>query len=327
MTDYVVPSTPRWPETYREYTGPPVPSAVPGLTFPQGPGFYLESAVAKLLDDAGIPNFIWGESVLATLGVDTATLFGGWVIPDEHIERAAQVLDQAKFPPCTQGRNRCTIFYDLRPHPFPDYHWHTDLAYPEERHLPYMTCGTFLYRKSRLFWAMPDPPLGPPAPNDKNYMLTCDPRIQQNRPDTLHILGRGPAPADKGLHPVKMPTPARYTEAMILLDLRDTCEPRACDHWSVELNYLFTLMEEGEFNVKIKDLSEPFRDYAMRQSGQLEEEGDFGGYRTAMLLYLDMKSKNQLPPAELHHRSPMMQAPLERVLQSFNIPLDKIRHK
>lgn len=33
----------------------------------------LESYVARLLDEAGVPNFIWGEPVLSIYGVPTVT--------------------------------------------------------------------------------------------------------------------------------------------------------------------------------------------------------------------------------------------------------------
>ncbi|KAJ0273966.1 hypothetical protein COL922a_014590, partial [Colletotrichum nupharicola] len=117
----------------------------------------MNSFVAKLLDDEGIPNFIWAEPFLSVIGILTAVPFNAFVIADDLIEKAAEALDKARFPPCTQGHDACTVFCHKRGHPYPGYHWHTDLRYPVTA--PKMTRGVFLYRKSRLFWKFPDPTL------------------------------------------------------------------------------------------------------------------------------------------------------------------------
>ncbi|KAI9044809.1 uncharacterized protein KD926_010981 [Aspergillus affinis] len=77
----------------------------------------LEAYVARLLDEAGVPNFIWAEPALSIMGVDTLPFFSGRVVPDECIGKAAQALDAAKFPPCKQGRNGCSVFWEARAHP------------------------------------------------------------------------------------------------------------------------------------------------------------------------------------------------------------------
>ncbi|KAH8424447.1 uncharacterized protein LDX57_002198 [Aspergillus melleus] len=90
------------------------------IAFPISIGPELESYVAKLLDQAGIPNFIWGDPVLDILGTPSLPPYSGWAIPDHCIEAAAKTLDEANFPPCTQGRD-CTVFQMIS-NPYPDYH-------------------------------------------------------------------------------------------------------------------------------------------------------------------------------------------------------------
>lgn len=42
------------------------------FTYPARVDARLESHVSRILDEAGVPNFIWGEPVLSILGVNTA---------------------------------------------------------------------------------------------------------------------------------------------------------------------------------------------------------------------------------------------------------------
>ncbi|KAJ0425665.1 hypothetical protein BJY00DRAFT_308395 [Aspergillus carlsbadensis] len=271
------------------YTGPNIPSAIPGLTFPQEPRPKMESIVAELLDKAGVPNFIWGEPVLSVLGVPTSVFFTAFVIPDLHIEKAAQALTNAKFPLCTQGHDACTVFWDGRAHPYPDYHWHTDLRYM--KCAPAMAYGTFLYRKSRLFWSFPDPPIGAPPQNDPYYILTSDKHIAEQD------LPRGRA-SDKD-YPVKMPLPARYTESMMLLELRDLDGQGRCDHWAIEINNLMELIKASP-NLCINDLREPFREWARRYADDeySRKTDDLMGQRFALELHVKMKKRDELPPPE-----------------------------
>jgi hypothetical protein len=72
-----------------------------------------------------------------------------WVVPDHLINKAGEALTKASFPPCKQGRDKCPTFDKRITHPYPDYHFHTDLTYPEA--WPKFSAGVHLYMKSRLF--------------------------------------------------------------------------------------------------------------------------------------------------------------------------------
>ncbi|KAL3451988.1 hypothetical protein BJX65DRAFT_303702 [Aspergillus insuetus] len=211
----------------------------------------MNSFVAKVLDDAGIPNFIWAEPFLSVIGILTAVPFNAFVVADNLIEKSAEALNAARFPQCTQGHGACTVLWPKRDHPYPDYHWHTDLRYPVTA--PKMTRGVFLYRKSRLFWKFPDRTLQIPTPNDPYYMLTSHRHIKHVR--------RGPhtGPASPEDYPVKMPVPARYLEAMMLLELRDTGEGMITAHWEVELDYLWNGIAQKNPNLRVTDLTQPWR--------------------------------------------------------------------
>ncbi|KAL4908889.1 hypothetical protein BDW74DRAFT_74251 [Aspergillus multicolor] len=268
------------------------------VEFPSKINNRLEAYVTRLLEEVDIPSFIWGEPYLSILGSTTGFLFSGYVIPDEHIDRAAEVLEKAKFPPCTLG-NKCTHFWELCTHPYPDFHWHTDLRYfelPEGPKDPndfiFFSGGVHLFRKSRLFWEFPDPPLGVPPEDDPYYMLTSDPRINQRYP--CHVRGRQP----KGYYPVKMPVPARYFEAMVLLRMRDVRARWLDGCWFVNTLYLLDSDHVLLLNLDTGDINEPFREYAKRRIFPQYAKEVGHEYKYLLELFLDYKRKGKLPPPE-----------------------------
>lgn len=167
-----------------------------------------------------------------------------------------------------------------------------------------MTCGVFLYRKSRLFWTFPDPPVGRPPPNDPFYRLTSDARVQN-----VHITTRGPSPAD--YYPVKMPNLTQYTEAVFLLKIRDIAGQRTLVRWGVELNHLVGALNDRNANMEFDDLSEPCREYDLHMDGDQ-------GYRLEHEVYAVMKEKNELPPPDQRPIDPGM-TPMEERLRKLNI--------
>jgi hypothetical protein len=44
----------------------------PKITFPAKINYEFESHIARLLDEAGVPNFMWGEPYLGIIGSSTA---------------------------------------------------------------------------------------------------------------------------------------------------------------------------------------------------------------------------------------------------------------
>jgi hypothetical protein len=168
-----------------------------------------------------------------------------------------------------------------------------------------------LYKKSRLFWEFPDPTLGPPSATDPYYMLVGDPRIRTDN----HMVrgGRGPKPAD--LYPVKMAVPARYTEAMVLLQLRDACGQRTMLHWEVELIYLLDPGQILGLNLDLQDLRPAFRDYLVADNA---DDSDTG-HRLFCRLFLELKREKRIPPPERPWEAGMGRE-WSQVLQEYNIP-------
>ncbi|KAH8424448.1 uncharacterized protein LDX57_002199 [Aspergillus melleus] len=113
-----------------------------------------------------------------------------------------------------------------------------------------------------------------------------------------------------------MPTPARYLEAMFLLDLRDLEGTRTSVHWQIEQNYI---INDHESNVDFNELVEPFRQWA--EIGWDEKADDPAGHRLKHEIYVEMKRKNQLPPAE-EPGSDWGCRPLEERLRECNVSRD-----
>lgn len=102
-------------------------------------------------------------------------------------------------------------------------------------------------------------PSGAQLQMTRTTLPTLDSRIQD-----MKILTHSRQPAYGGYYPVKMPTPARYIDAMFLLYLRDLAGQRTLGHWKIELNYLISYVLEDGVNLQV-DLAEPFREWARRQ--------------------------------------------------------------
>ncbi|KAI2964269.1 hypothetical protein CBS147323_6466 [Aspergillus niger] len=159
----------------------PVPASPPDLCFsflnpvrfPKLPSMKLRRYVAWLLREAEVPAFPWGPEITRIYGSENKFQYHLWAVKDEEMEKAVQVLDKAGLPPCKHGR-RCKVFDPQYTElPFPDHHYHTDHNYQVNG----VTKGVYLYRKSRLFPSLPDPPLDDPEPKDRCYMLSSDSRF------------------------------------------------------------------------------------------------------------------------------------------------------
>ncbi|GIC90281.1 uncharacterized protein Aud_006715 [Aspergillus udagawae] len=172
----------------------------------------LVASIAKLLDANGIPNVMWGPYVLACYGAPLVLYDFAFVIPDQHIDRAREVLLAANFPPCPQGDD-CHLIQPICSLPHSYAHFILDdKGQPPRGHNRqtgfWHPFRLELHKKSQLLWALPDIPLGAPAPDDPNYMLVNDDRL----PDYNPIFKAGRAPYTH--YPVKMPTLPRYAESL-----------------------------------------------------------------------------------------------------------------
>jgi hypothetical protein len=105
-----------------------------------------------------------------------------------------------------------------------------------------------------MLWTLPDIPLGAPAPDDPNYMLVTDDRLNEYDP-RMH-LGRVPHTH----YPVKIPTLPRYTESLVYGYLREqkpeasegVSNTRRAGFWFGEMSYIGLYCK-----LSVADLDEP----------------------------------------------------------------------
>ncbi|PYH87743.1 hypothetical protein BO71DRAFT_436426 [Aspergillus ellipticus CBS 707.79] len=253
----------------------------------------LESFVAFSLEEHEIPSCIWSEAALSIYGLpmseESDLNSTAWIIPDILLGVTCLVLHNKKFSLCVD-RN-CDLLSGHGFHPPPDMHIHVK---PDSEHGGITHDLTF-YRKSRVFWAFPDPPLGAPAPDDPTYMLVTDARLPEH-PDER---GRQPT----GNYPVKILTPARYIEGTILLALRDLVGSANEFHWSSVVQHLWELVADEENDlVTLDDLSGPFGEH-MKHFGQYYFFKDLSihenGRKYIFEVHSKMKEFKKLPPAEV----------------------------
>ncbi|GIJ85081.1 hypothetical protein Asppvi_003936 [Aspergillus pseudoviridinutans] len=179
----------------------------------------LVASIAKLLDANGIPNVMWGPYVLACYGVPLVLDDFAFVIPDQHIDRARDVLLAANFPLCPQGDD-CHLLQPIctLPHSYAHFILKDEAQPPRGHNGQTGFSHPFrleLHKKSQLLWTLPDIPLGAPAPDDPNYMLVTGDRTDVY--DTRMQSGRVPYTH----YPVKMPTLPRYAESLAYGYLRN----------------------------------------------------------------------------------------------------------
>ncbi|PYH47012.1 uncharacterized protein BP01DRAFT_390663 [Aspergillus saccharolyticus JOP 1030-1] len=135
-----------------------------------------------------------------------------WVIPDNHFNRAVQLLKQKfKLPSCKLRRD-CAVRDKQFLRPLADYHFHST-KYPTVDQMDALPISTSLdlYKKSSLLWMYPDPPIGAVVARDSYYMARRFPK-----PGLRSYL-----PLAEKL-PVTVLTFPKYVEAFIMLACRDS---------------------------------------------------------------------------------------------------------
>ncbi|KAL2826315.1 hypothetical protein BDW59DRAFT_161154 [Aspergillus cavernicola] len=197
-------------------------------------GAGLAVDVARILDEAGIPNVLWGWMAIALVGKDIGMREVDFVVPDEKVESATNVLAAAGFTVCMAPNcfelcedrlpeNHLDHWEGLPPeqrfmswshvnsvvakdrrHPVAAAHFHVNTQYPSSEILA-------VHRKSYILWKFPPLTLDLPA-NDRNLMLSTDNRL------TTRNGGTGPW---IDLYPIKILTPCACAEALIYLRSRD----------------------------------------------------------------------------------------------------------
>jgi hypothetical protein len=250
----------------------------------------LVCSISCLLSAHAIPNILWGDLVFNLYGVplqvsvSTCSNYSlpyltnlqdfSFVIPDDLIDEARNVLETAKLPLCQLGQT-CPAIQPNRPAPTPYAHFNI-----KRKGDPRKWFRVELHRKSDLLWTAPDIPACTPEADDPHYMLANDARLPEYSPREL--LGR--------MHladcPVMIPTPNQYAEALAMLYYRDGVPGPTIrgEYWlDLQSDLVQTgLVKLDELAPRIKrhyelvgnaDMNQAYR-YSKEVAGQMREEFD-----------------------------------------------------
>ncbi|RAL14548.1 uncharacterized protein BO97DRAFT_465051 [Aspergillus homomorphus CBS 101889] len=194
----------------------------------------LVSEVMELLAKNGIAAFLFGDMMLRFFGCEVTVRSINLSIPDEFMEKAVQVLRGADFydgpiEPFEVEESDC---YFLVPASYPTGFFAHGCRYFEDTDLDHYAWGAWwrpthvfhlkpapgklghidihLFDHSVSFWDLPAPTLVEDA---RNYVLSSDRRLPK------------PVCFGTNRHAIKMISPVRWVEALILLTYRDvhTC--------------------------------------------------------------------------------------------------------
>ncbi|KAF4239925.1 hypothetical protein CNMCM6805_005382 [Aspergillus fumigatiaffinis] len=169
----------------------------------------LVCSISRLLNVHGIPNLLWGDLVFNLYGVPLQVSDFSFVIPDDLIDKARNILEEAKFPLCHLGQT-CPAIQPNRPAPTQNAHFNI-----KQKGDPRKWFRVELHRKSDLLWTAPEIRACTPETDDPHCMLANDTRLPAYSPREL--LGRM-HPTD---YPAKILTPTQYAEALAMLYYRD----------------------------------------------------------------------------------------------------------
>ncbi|KAK2762063.1 hypothetical protein FQN54_001070 [Arachnomyces sp. PD_36] len=209
----------------------------------------LVSSVACILDEANVPNVLWGNYLLTTYGVPTIVDGVAFAVPDELVTAAYIALLSAGFPTCME-HSSCRTPVDFVPSPRPTEHLHID-----------QDVKLSIFKQSETLWSIPALSMDSPRPSDQNIMLASDPRLPGPAP------GRGRGAFSSSLYPVRIPTANRYTESLIRLIIRNQSHHFQL-FWMAMLTYMLEYVD-GTKALREDDLEPRFRDSvrALRTEG------------------------------------------------------------
>ncbi|PLB51289.1 hypothetical protein P170DRAFT_425531 [Aspergillus steynii IBT 23096] len=156
--------------------------------------------LGRLLDENRIPNVVgwnWNCYLFGAAGASESVQF---VVPDEHVPGAIAVIANAGLglTPCTDGT--CFHVQHNSRAPIPEKHFYDGIE---------DGVRVSVLRKSATYWALPDLPTQAPAADDRNFMLSNDPRIPPGAARATTV------------SPFKILTQIALVESLILLACRD----------------------------------------------------------------------------------------------------------
>ncbi|PYI06178.1 hypothetical protein BO78DRAFT_461352 [Aspergillus sclerotiicarbonarius CBS 121057] len=184
----------------------------------------LVTSISSLLDAINIPNLLWGNYLLTVYGVPTIVDGISFVIPDALIEISFSTLAEAGFHLCSRHLD-CPHSNSIHcPPPYKHLHIDDELAIS-------------LYKKSDVLWEFPEfETTFHDTSADITIMFASDARLP------LATLGRGRGRFFPHLSSVRIPSPSKYCEAVILLLCRDYGTARE-SYWLAILTYVVEFVD------------------------------------------------------------------------------------
>ncbi|PWY95099.1 hypothetical protein BO94DRAFT_218645 [Aspergillus sclerotioniger CBS 115572] len=229
-------------------------------------GRELCASIARILDNAQVPNVLWGRLLESAYGfMDHLNLpVVSFIIPDKMIDSAYQALMTEPLLNECKGEH-CEHYYHQSGDPRertmkPARHLYLPLDLNMKYYHPYIVLE--LYRESDILLGFPAIPLGTPPHHDEYYMSTDDKRL----PDIMGDCGRFNHPKGNGdetfnpeKYPFKVLTVTKAVENLILLRCRDKGYHEHCDRlWSEMLEHI-RIQVVGCGTVEIGKLEEGFQ--------------------------------------------------------------------
>ncbi|GKZ79853.1 hypothetical protein AnigIFM56816_004062 [Aspergillus niger] len=207
-----------------------------GAKAPTHIDYKLENIIAEALDNAGVPNVFCGHGLMSVYGLLQEQKSSTWVIPNFYIAEADSLLQAAGLHSC--HRSYCEG-YRPNKRPFaPAYHYHVQARVNRpHNHV------VLLYKMGDLFIDLAPVPTRLPPLDDPDYMLVDDPRL----PDYNDEVGNG---RWQSIRSIKIPKPARFIDAMVLLMVREWPQDPTSSIWYEYLSELLDHIREcGEYEL------------------------------------------------------------------------------
>ncbi|KAK2745546.1 hypothetical protein FQN57_003671 [Myotisia sp. PD_48] len=176
----------------------------------------LIATTAQLLDDAGIPNLLWGDYPLVLMGVPAVPDGGAFVVADEHLSTSYSTLLDAGFHACNETFD-CQLPTGLRG-PAPAAHLHLEDGNPAN--------PISLHRKSEILSMFPTFELAFSDPKTWDIIISSE--------------------ICPTLYPFRFLSASKFVESTVIL-ISHNWENR-CAPWLMgRLSYVMQYLEETEY--------------------------------------------------------------------------------